>query len=195
MGARALIITYTNSNLRNIRERVVEKFNHYPANITVINYPDFLYHCCYKPFLSYSVRAKGINWEPNVNRFAKDDARYIDNFKRLYGNRIAKFLEEKNVLDKIRQRLAKYFDLLYIDEIQDFGGHDFNLLKHLSTANVRLLFVGDFYQHTFDTSRDGNVNGTLHSNYNKYIAQFEAMGVYYGDVDHPVPGQIDHWVS
>jgi hypothetical protein len=22
-----------------------------------------------------------------------------------------------------------------------------------------------------------------------------SLTVYYGDVDHPVPGQIDHWVS
>jgi len=25
--------------------------------------------------------------------------------------------------------------------------------------------------------------------------QFRFLIVYYGDVDHPVPGQIDHWVS
>jgi hypothetical protein len=25
--------------------------------------------------------------------------------------------------------------------------------------------------------------------------ELRANAVYYGDVDHPVPGQIDHWVS
>ncbi len=27
------------------------------------------------------------------------------------------------------------------------------------------------------------------------LAKWEDYAVYYGDVDHPVPGQIDHWVS
>lgn len=177
LESRALVITYTNSNLNNLKERVIEKFHHYPANIVVVNYADFLYQFCYKPFLSFSINAKGINWEPNRNKFAKNDSRYIDDFKRLYGNRIAKFLEEKNVFEKIRQRLGKYFDVLFIDEIQDFAGHDFNLLKQLANTSIRLLFVGDFYQHTFDTSRDGNVNGTLHADYKKYRAQFQAMGI------------------
>jgi DNA helicase-2/ATP-dependent DNA helicase PcrA len=34
-------------------------------------------------------------------------------------------------------------------------------------------FVGDFYQHTFDTSRDGNVNVNLHENYHAYKKKFE----------------------
>jgi hypothetical protein len=25
--------------------------------------------------------------------------------------------------------------------------------------------------------------------------EYFPLNVYYGDVDHPVPGQIDHWVS
>ena len=29
----------------------------------------------------------------------------------------------------INERLEKYYTNLFIDEIQDFGGHDFNFLK------------------------------------------------------------------
>ena len=40
------------------------------------------------------------------------------------------------------------------------GGRDFNFLEAIMEANINMLFVGDFYQHTFDTSRDGATNST-----------------------------------
>ncbi|WP_258879006.1 hypothetical protein [Paraburkholderia sp. BL6669N2] len=36
-----------------------------------------------------------------------------------------------------------------------------------------MTFVGDFYQHTFDTSHDGNVNATLHDDYRAYRDKFK----------------------
>lgn len=36
-----------------------------------------------------------------------------------------------------------------------------------------MLFVGDFYQHTFDTSRDGSVNSTLHDDITRYEKRFK----------------------
>ena len=43
-----------------------------------------------------------------------------------------------------------------------------------------MLFVGDFYQHTYDTSRDGTVNANLHKDYELYKNQFVQVGI---DVD------------
>ena len=39
-----------------------------------------------------------------------------------------------------------------------------------------MLFVGDFYQHTFDTSRDGATNSTLFNSKAKYESRFTAKG-------------------
>lgn len=44
------------------------------------------------------------------------------------------------------------------------------------SAKMNMLFVGDFYQHTFDTSRDGVVNKNLFSNKCLYEAHFIAKG-------------------
>ncbi len=63
-----------------------------------------------------------------------------------------------------------------IDEVQDFAGNDFNLLKLIANANLKKIFVGDFYQHTFDTSKDGNVNVSLHKNYQEYQKRLKDMG-------------------
>ncbi len=74
-----------------------------------------------------------------------------------------------DVISDIISRIEKYVDHLYIDEVQDFAGNDFSFLKKISSANVDMLFVGDFFQHTFDTSRDASVNKSLHDNYSVYI--------------------------
>nr|WP_227256375.1 UvrD-helicase domain-containing protein [Pedobacter sp. MR2016-19] len=177
MERRAIIITYTNNNLENLRNGIVRKWGYIPENIKLLSYFNFLYTYCYRPFLSFTIRAKGINWKPNLNIYAKNDARYIDDYNRLYSNRIAKLLEEKQALQDVNDRLSKYFDIIFIDEVQDFAGHDFNLLKSIAKTQVEMLFVGDFYQHTFDTSRDGKVNSTLHDDYAKYKQVFEKMGV------------------
>lgn len=70
--------------------------------------------------------------------------------------------------------MEKYFDNIYIDEIQDFSSHDFNFLLSIIQCNCNIFLVGNFYQHTYDTSRDGNVNKNLYSNYDDYINKFKS---------------------
>lgn len=179
LDKRSLIITYTNNNISNLRDGILEKFEHFPDNITLMPYFNFLYSFCFRPFLSYKLRTKGINYNRNRNKFVKQTKieYYIDKQGRIYSNRIAKFLEFKGVLGNVNSRLTKYFDNLFIDEIQDFAGYDFNFLKSISKANIEMTFVGDFYQHTFDTSRDGNVNDPLHDDYSDYKSAFTKMEI------------------
>ena len=182
---RSLVITYTNNNFRNLRENILCKFGHFPSNIKLMTYFSFLYSFCYRPFLSLKLKAKGINYERNPNRFASqfikgtsqiNKSYFVDQCARLYGNRIAKLLEIQDVFPDINLRLTKYFDNLFIDEVQDFAGHDFNLLRSIALTEIDMIFVGDFYQHTYDTSRDGNVNGSLHDDFDKYVNFFIQIG-------------------
>lgn len=176
LSEKALIITYTNNNVSALRVAVIKKFGYLPGNIKILSYFNFLYSYCYRPFLAFTLKARGINWKPNPNLYAQDRSRYIDDYRRLYSNRIAKLLEEMGAIADINERLSKYFESIFIDEVQDFAGNDFNLLKQMANAKAKMLLVGDFYQHTFDTSRDGKVNGTLHDDYNKYQKVFEKAG-------------------
>ena len=169
----SLIITYTLNNLQNLRIGIIERFGFFPPNILLITYFSFIHSFCYQPFHINTYKTKGLNYAPNPNPYAKDDNRYIDKSRRLYSNRLAKFLFEKHTYDLINLRILKYFDNLYIDEVQDFAGHDFNFLMNILTIDINILLVGDFFQHTFDTSRDGNVNNSLHDNYEDYINRFE----------------------
>lgn len=174
-----LLITYTTNNVHNLRLGIIKRFGYFPTNIKLFSYYSFLYGFCFKPFLNDKCKTKGINYEPNTNRFAKINKRehYIDRFNRIYSSRISKLLLKTGEHQSVTDRISKYFDYMFIDEIQDFGANDFNLLKEISKANVGLTYVGDFFQHTFDTSRDGNINKSLHENFTNYVNEFTKMGV------------------
>ena len=178
---RSLIVTYTDANYYNLRRKITDKFNgDCPENISLMTYFKFLFRFCYKPFLADVIRARKITFEKNQNKVLKqDDLRYFrSDSGYLYSNRLSLLIEKYNATILVRQRLEKYFDEFIIDEIQDIAGRDFNFLENLMSANVNMLFVGDFYQHTFDTSRDGNVNKKLFNDYTTYASRFEEKGFY-----------------
>ena len=173
---RFLLVTYTEANYDNLRAKVIERFGYLPPNIAIYTYFRFLHSFCYRPFLRSKKDTRGITF--NVpDQFSvyplTDDRRYISSSRRLYANRLAKFIEQSGLVGAVVSRIEKYFDVFFVDEVQDFGGHDFNFLLAISVAHVDMSFVGDFYQHTFDTSRDGNVNANLHENYEAYKKKFE----------------------
>lgn len=177
---RSLIVTYTNGNYDNLTSKITQKFDgKWPENVTLMTFFSFLYRFCYKPFLSDKVKAKGVIFENNPNRFVKQtDPKYcISSGGYFYSNRLSFFLEKMNVVADIIARIEKYFDEFIIDEIQDIAGRDFSFLEQLMSANVNMLFVGDFFQHTFDTSRDGNANKGLFDDKAKYISRFTSKGI------------------
>ena len=137
----------------------------------------FLYSFCFKPFLLNKTGAKGIRFDPCLNRYAQGDRRYIDENNRVYSNRLTKLIIEKCEAESVSARISKYFDDVLFDEVQDFAGNDFNFLPHIVNAECNVLFVGDFYQHTFDTSRDGSTNVNLHKKLDGYLSKVKAMGL------------------
>jgi DNA helicase-2/ATP-dependent DNA helicase PcrA len=177
-GQRSLIITYTNENLRSLEESLKRKFGCIPNNITVISYFSFLYSFCFRPFFTYTLKDRGIFWEiPGVFPSKTSKSHYITANGYLYGNRVAKYIQEHGGVPKVINRLEKYFDNVLIDEVQDFAANDFNLLIAISAAEVDFLLVGDFFQHTFDTSRDGSIRTNLHKKgVEVFIKEFEDVG-------------------
>lgn len=173
---RFLIVTYTEANYDNLRRKIIEKFGYFPTNIALYTYFKFLHSFCYRPFLRSEKNTRGVTFEfpPTFPRYPlTDDRRFISRGRRLYANRLANFIMHSNLSNDVLARMEKYFDVFLVDEIQDFAGHDFNFLMKISEAKMKITFVGDFFQHTFDTSRDGNVNGRLHDDFVSYIDRFK----------------------
>ena len=176
---RSLIVTYTVGNYNNLCRKISEKFNgDWPENIWVMGYFTFLYRFCYKPFLADRLKTRGIFYERNPNNRLRqsDKAYYITSTGYIYSNRLALLIEHTGSMEALKRRLEKYFDEFIVDEVQDIAGRDFSFLEQLMTTNINMLFVGDFYQHTYDTSRDGNVNKNLFDNFPSYEARFINQG-------------------
>jgi DNA helicase-2/ATP-dependent DNA helicase PcrA len=178
---RFLLVTFTEANRDNLHARIINKFGYFPTNICLYTYFTFLHSFCYRPFLLNAKRTKGMTFQRRSaderDYPATDDRRFMTAGRWLYHNRLAKYLEQTGTVKDVIARIEKYFDAFFIDEVQDFAGHDFTLLMSLCKTNVTCMFVGDFYQHTYDTSRDGNVNINLHTNYEAYKKRFLAAKV------------------
>ncbi|MDR0820598.1 MAG: AAA family ATPase [Endomicrobium sp.] len=166
---RFVIITYTNTNLNLIKNRIVKRFGYHPNNIRTQEYFGFLYNFCIKPFVLFKYKIKGICF----NRPKKFYSQYINEEKCFYYNRLGKFAEDKGIIDDIKARLERFYDYLFFDEFQDLGGHDFNFITQVAQANIGFLFVGDFFQNTYVTSDDGNVNCNLYKDLEKYCCKLK----------------------
>ena len=150
-----------------------------PENIKVLKYFQFIYSFCFKPFCGLNMKARGIcfDYPDEQTRYHSGTAAYYKTKAgRLFSNRIARFCKN-HCADSIKNRLDKYYDFFLIDEIQDIAGHDFNLLLSIIPNKCNILFVGDFFQHTYDTSNDGNVNKNLYNDYKKYLKHWKNAGV------------------
>lgn len=178
---RALIVTYTDNNYQHLRKRIIQKFGLIPPNITLMTYFSFLHGFCYRPLLQIQLGTRGLNFNRPSVRSGRLSRSEMDHYKdpsgRLYHGRLAKLIENENATPRVIARIERFYDALYVDEVQDFAGNDFNLLTSICKANVSVLYVGDFYQHTFDTSRDGQINRTLHDDLVKYEKRFRAAGL------------------
>jgi DNA helicase II / ATP-dependent DNA helicase PcrA len=179
--SRCLIVTYTDNNTRNLKNRIIRKLGKIPESVRIYSYFTFLYSFCYRPLCGYELKTKGINFNYPLPKYAQRTKKnawehYIDKSNRLFSSRVSKLLMEFNVTKEVIERIEGFFDLVCIDEVQDFAANDFNFLCELSKTNSELILVGDFYQHTFDTSRDGNTQKGLHDCFIKYCKKLENAG-------------------
>ena len=176
----SLVLTYTENNYRNLRNRIVHQFCGIPDGTRINTYFSFLYSFCLRPLCGDKYGLRGINFDnpPEFTRRIKRDnlRHYMDSQGRIFASRIASFLINFDLVNEVRERVEKYFQSVYVDEVQDFAGHDFNLLALITSGSTDSLLVGDFFQHTYDTSRDGSVNRGLHDDYDAYKKKFESLG-------------------
>lgn len=176
---RSLVITYTTNTEEDLRRRIAKRMGGRPTAVTVGTYFSFLNGFCYKPFLHSEMRSRGISFatpsKESSRRPLTSRLRFMHD-DRVYHCRMAKLLDVKGCMEELRSRIDRYYDDVYVDEVQDFGGHDFTFLMQIAKARATFRIVGDFYQHTFSTSHDGNVNQSLHDDYGEFRKRFAKAG-------------------
>jgi DNA helicase II / ATP-dependent DNA helicase PcrA len=113
----------------------------------------------------FNGRIAGIFWtEGRSETFANAtqiDRYYFHGSKTIYSDKLARFVSEcdKASGGAVVKRLEQRFDRLYIDEIQDMAGWDFELIELLLRSKISIMLVGDHRQATFRTNNAAKNSG------------------------------------
>lgn len=169
-GGRVLITTFTNANEEEIKKRIFKSCGYYPSNVVVQSWWSFLLEHGARPYQGglYEKDIGGIRivegrsgLKTNKGKFPiyygeeKDfDKFYFSSDSSLYYDKISKFVLrcDSESSGRVFARIEKCFQMILVDEIQDFSGHDLDILKKLFSIKSSVLLVGDPRQGTYSTS-------------------------------------------
>ena len=158
---RILILTYTIENLRLINDYLIQKNGAIPANVTVQSWYSFLLADGVRPYQNYvydETRIPSIHFQEGRSApYARksDIGKYfLTKSKRIYTDKIAEFACLCNSKSEglVINRLESIYDYVYIDEVQDLAGYDFDFLELLLESNICVTVVGDNRQATYFTN-------------------------------------------
>ncbi len=197
---RVLIMTYTESNEAEIRQKFFECAGRIPANVTIMTWFSFLITHGVKPFqgglFDFSVAGLLLVSKQSGIRFHNSqgiavpwpedtiDKHFFDPALRVYSDKLSKLVMRCN--DKsggaVIDRIARVFPHVFVDEVQDLAGYDLDILKALAGSPTRLLMVGDPRQVTYLTHHERR--------YAKY-ADGGIVGFLRQELPKKVPVEID----
>lgn len=207
---RNLIIAYTNQNIRNILTEILLKYKRIPENTFVMTYHSFIYKFMIRPFDSIigelygksnfssdgisicdppvqSIKV-GTGYRPNPYYNPISTLEHYLHRNRYYSAYLSKvILKTKNknisIIDTACENINKFFDTVYIDEMQDFREENWELLVNIIKRINNIMLVGDYYQHSVSAINNTGLpfkNKKLILNYNEYIQYLKNVGL---DVD------------
>lgn len=166
---KILITTYTREN----KDEIIKKFFYLngciPENITVKTWFSFLIQHGVKPYQSviYEGDVAGLEFaheKSGVKYHMKDGKpvywsesepqyHYFSKNKRIYSDKVSKFVVKADKLSRglVFKRIEKIYQHIFIDEVQDMAGYDFEVIKLLFSVDSNILLVGDPRQVTYHT--------------------------------------------
>lgn len=168
-----LVITYTKQNVANLKREIKKIHGEVPKNTQVLTFSSFLYRWLLKPFepileigssigivttgveINKEPEPQSIKGKPNYKYHKQDDYRHYIYKQKYYSSRMSSLVlsQSKEMKKLIINRLNKFCDQIYFDELQDFMGKDFDLLSmFVKEKNVKVFAVGDFHQHSVSKS-------------------------------------------
>ncbi|AXJ09699.1 ATP-dependent exonuclease [Arthrobacter sp. PM3] len=156
-GQRILVLTFTLNNQAELRRRVTEA--NPTADVEVSGWFTFLIGQFIRPYLPFLFPGQDLNglddkslYQERVPVTAR--GRYFtqsDLLRAVHAAHLATLLIEASRSLPIR-RLEAIYDHVYIDEVQDLGGYDLEVLDALLRSTVPLTMVGDVRQAVVATS-------------------------------------------
>lgn len=163
-GERILILTYTTINQAELRRRISTFAGDRP-NIEIMGWFAFLIAHFARPFVPFNfpgTSVRGFDNESPPQQYAPvaDRRRYftVDGLvRRVHLSQLAMQISDASSSAPIG-RLARIYDRIYIDEVQDLCGYDLEVLKLLMASSVPVSMVGDVRQATLATNQRESKN-------------------------------------
>lgn len=154
--SNVLITTYTNENIDQIKQSIIEQNGFIPQNIYVVPWFTFLLRDGVRPYqncMSASPRVESILFQSTLSRFHRKDDYFTKN-NYIYSTKLSEFVYECNLKSGglVIKRLEKIYGHIFIDELQDFAGYDLNFFEELFNSAIEIVAVGDPRQSTFATN-------------------------------------------
>lgn len=150
-GDRVLITTYTIENRNQIERRISAAVGAIPLNIDILTWYRFVINELCRPYQLSLLGEIGVvgslNFDGEPFKYAKKTERsfYLDRNNDVYRNRASALALACNDASQgaVINRLAEIYSIIFIDEMQDLAGHDFDLLDVLLKSGIDLHLVGD----------------------------------------------------
>jgi len=158
---KILILTYTIDNLEQIKKYLIERNGLIPSNIRAQSWYSFLLQECCRPYqniLYDKARIDNICFVQGKSTLyvkkSNIDNYYFSSTNRIFTDKISEFASECDKLSNglIVKRLEKIFDYIFIDEVQDLAGYDFEFIESIFRSTIHTIVVGDNRQATYVTN-------------------------------------------
>ena len=191
-GIKVLIITYTTNN----QTELINKFQELNGTrwdlFIVKGWYSFLLEEIIRPYQNciFNKRISGIVFtesnphkkgnytikgtkEKNKNKY--NEVHYLNSKNQVYTEFMSKLasriIEESKI--NVFERIDDIYGRMYIDEVQDLAGWDFDVIKHLAESKkLEIYSVGDFRQTIYHTSS----NPKKPKEYKDKIDQYQSIG-------------------
>lgn len=161
---RVLITTYTNQNIDQIN-RYLREEGVRPPNITVLSWFRFVLREGIRPYQASvtslnRVESVSVGKLPRIRYISQKEAdRYYFNSSRppnIHSEFLSDFAVYANEKSegKVISRLEQIYHTILVDEVQDLGGWDLELLDLLMRSSIRVILVGDPRQSILNTNRN-----------------------------------------
>lgn len=172
-GEKVLILTYTINNQKELAKKICEQNTFIPRNIVIKGWFTFLLEDMIRPYQQclFPKRIVRVNFNKNGDPHKKDgrmiagrkevnNGRYnpahyltpdLAKAHTAYLSKLAVRINKQSGSKPIK-RLSKIYNAIFIDEVQDLIGWDFDLVTAISKIKeCAVIGVGDFRQTVYST--------------------------------------------
>jgi len=158
---RVLVTTFTLLNYERIVQKLWSDLGAIPRGVSVSPWFSFLLHDLVRPYQNHvgrHDRVSGVNLVSgqSTRGIAKSNIRYwFDSRGSIYTDKISEFVLRCDDASggAVLRRLARLYDHIYIDEVQDLAGYDLDLVERLLRFGPPVTMVGDPRQATYTTNQ------------------------------------------